>query len=565
MKKKMNNSAAKKLVPAAGMLGVSAMMLATSTYAWFTMAREVEVQNIQMTATVPANLQISAGMLNTTVGSGDGYNNNKGILVKDASATNADNGNVAAPGDAAEYWSNSIDLSNYYVMGKIMPASSTNGQAIFFTPDAAGVGKTLTTGAKFYKAVDNAAVQAESTIRTGSEKTTLASTLHAFTGENGTGDTWLGDGLNTGTYRKSVEWNDTKDDGYYVDIPLWIRSSSTDQDIVLAVDAYVTSSSKKDEDDLYKAARAVILGANKSTTSGLLEIRPDSLMNGDSPNNETIVDFMYTTNASGEAVSQVSDENLPTYATVAHYNGSLLGGDGTSNILKIAKASADGKYGTPTKFWVRVWLEGEDPNCWNDNAGQDFRINLKFTREAMSAAATPQTYPTAVNFESGANYDANGGLNAGKHLEFNVNGKKLVYEYRETTKWNRLTVSFPEAPLGTTYKIQLGDGTQTAVANEAALVTWLNANVTTAANVNTGVIVTKADLAVADLKQFNATVTSGTVAYSIATGGSGFTTDFAGKKFRFNGVDYETYVDLNTALAKLPNGTYTIDVVAATP
>jgi hypothetical protein len=559
MKKKMNNSAAKKLVPAAGMLGVSAMMLATSTYAWFTMAREVEVQNIQMTATVPANLQISAGMLNTTVGSGDGYNNNKGILVKDASATNADNGNVAAPGDAAEYWSNSIDLSNYYVMGKIMPASSTNGQAIFFTPDAAGVGKTLTTGAKFYKAVDNAAVQAESTIRTGSEKTTLASTLHAFTGENGTGDTWLGDGLNTGTYRKSVEWNDTKDDGYYVDIPLWIRSSSTDQDIVLAVDAYVTSSSKKDEDDLYKAARAVILGANKSTTSGLLEIRPDSLMNGDSPNNETIVDFMYTTNASGEAVSQVSDENLPTYATVAHYNGSLLGGDGTSNILKIAKASADGKYGTPTKFWVRVWLEGEDPNCWNDNACQDFRINLKFTREAMSA--TDGTYPTANNFTEQTGYSATV-LNAGTRLNFTVNGTDLVYEYRETTGWNRLTVSFPEAPLGTTYKIQLGDGTQTAVANEAALVTWLNENVTTAANVTTGVNVTKADLDT--VTQFTATVTSGATVYSVTD--TAFTTGaLNGKHFRVNGTTYETKADLTAALnalnATATPKTYTIDVI----
>ena len=60
-KRKGNN--AKKILPAAGMLALSASMLATSTYAWFTMSREVEVNNIQMTATVPEDIQISLGNL----------------------------------------------------------------------------------------------------------------------------------------------------------------------------------------------------------------------------------------------------------------------------------------------------------------------------------------------------------------------------------------------------------------------------------------------------------------------------------------------------------------------
>ena len=38
-----NHSARKKLIPAIAMLTVSAMTLASSTYAWFTMSREVEV------------------------------------------------------------------------------------------------------------------------------------------------------------------------------------------------------------------------------------------------------------------------------------------------------------------------------------------------------------------------------------------------------------------------------------------------------------------------------------------------------------------------------------------
>lgn len=49
----------KKLVPAAGMLAISATMLATSTYAWFTMNKEVEVTGLTMKTKVSSNLLIS--------------------------------------------------------------------------------------------------------------------------------------------------------------------------------------------------------------------------------------------------------------------------------------------------------------------------------------------------------------------------------------------------------------------------------------------------------------------------------------------------------------------------
>jgi hypothetical protein len=54
-----NGSAMKKLIPAAGMLAVSAMMLATSTYAWFSMSTKVSATNIEMKATASKNLLIS--------------------------------------------------------------------------------------------------------------------------------------------------------------------------------------------------------------------------------------------------------------------------------------------------------------------------------------------------------------------------------------------------------------------------------------------------------------------------------------------------------------------------
>lgn len=52
-------SAKRKLLPAVGMLAISATMLATSTYAWFTMSREVKVGGMEVRTKVAGNLLIS--------------------------------------------------------------------------------------------------------------------------------------------------------------------------------------------------------------------------------------------------------------------------------------------------------------------------------------------------------------------------------------------------------------------------------------------------------------------------------------------------------------------------
>ena len=56
---KRKNSAVKKLIPAAGMLALSASMLATSTYAWFTMNKTVTVTGMEVKTAVGSNLLIS--------------------------------------------------------------------------------------------------------------------------------------------------------------------------------------------------------------------------------------------------------------------------------------------------------------------------------------------------------------------------------------------------------------------------------------------------------------------------------------------------------------------------
>ena len=59
MKKTNTNKGLKKLIPAAGMLMLSAAMLGTSTCAWFTMNKEVSVTNMQVKAKADQGLLIN--------------------------------------------------------------------------------------------------------------------------------------------------------------------------------------------------------------------------------------------------------------------------------------------------------------------------------------------------------------------------------------------------------------------------------------------------------------------------------------------------------------------------
>jgi hypothetical protein len=57
-KNNKKQNAARKLIPAIGMLTVSAMMLSSSTYAWFTMNKEVQVNGMELRTRVSGNLLI---------------------------------------------------------------------------------------------------------------------------------------------------------------------------------------------------------------------------------------------------------------------------------------------------------------------------------------------------------------------------------------------------------------------------------------------------------------------------------------------------------------------------
>lgn len=461
---KKNSSIKKRLVPATAMLVASAMALASSTYAWFTMSREVEVNNIKMTATVPEDFQISLGKLavtgtptsEVTEAQSATYSlgSSTGVLYA-ASGSVAGDGLATAPANTWD-WSNSADISAYYDFGRLIPASSYDGTEIYFTPDASGVGKTVKGTANYIKATNKLATVADANTTANATNANYKATLHALTNtrDAATGaDNWATVG--TGAYKQADKYNVTNDDGYYVDIPVWIRTSSNAA-VNLSVDGYVlpgslntgeNASNKETDLELYRAVRVAILDgetvdANATTgavacTAGdpavataknIIPLKDawdttatvsegtysaitakanvwaatnvsilDSINLNQTVGSQTraaalsLTGDFSKTNADGGALAGVSalgtqqtaSDGVTTYipGTYTVYNA-LVPTSGTTPdaVATIAGSTTGGQYGAAKKLIIRVWLDGEDAECWNDNAGQDWAISLKFSK-----------------------------------------------------------------------------------------------------------------------------------------------------------------------------------------
>ncbi|SEF79275.1 hypothetical protein SAMN04487934_103170 [Eubacterium ruminantium] len=355
--RKDKKKSSKKIAAAFSMFALSAAMLGTATYAWFTMSREVELTGIQMTATVPSDLQIALGEI------ADGSEANS--LAKSTSYLVSSNNVVAAPADQVDDdpfdWSNTADISKYYQFGKLIPASSIDGENVYYTADATGVGKTYSSGA--------VAVQATSS---------GATTAHVNTSTS--------DGWSSGTYVAAASYTDTQDDGFYVDIPVWLRTSNK-----TATDVYVTGfisdngnpsslGSGSDGDDLYKAVRVAILDAGGAENGGIVELNDGTSY----PTAKIAAADSLIDSGIANANWSLTDKNaLSSDGTMAAGSyGSVVVNDGSVAIASLA-ARTTAQYGAATKIIVRVWLEGEDANCWNANAGQDWKISLQFMTSAL--------------------------------------------------------------------------------------------------------------------------------------------------------------------------------------
>lgn len=320
---KKNTSAKKKLIPAVAMLTTSAVMLSTATYAWFTMSREVEVTGIKLTATTPQTIEISLGQ------APDGEVN---ITTKTE---------AKEPGIDETLWSHTVATGSVYnEFGKLIPASTINGYNMFYTEKAIKNGRAVSdNGGEPFKSV----------------------------GENGSAGWTFKNGGKSAETGNAVTAANKDGSGYYIDIPVWFRTTSA-EDVTLGLDVSVKNPNE-DSGLLYKAARVAILPSNKAASKVFL---------GDDDNT---ADSYYT---SGKGVSSAGTTVADSHGNVDIAKEVTIGDNSkvtnSTDATKVATVPATTRtgYGDAVKYYVRVWLEGEDKNCWNANAGQSFNIDLKF-------------------------------------------------------------------------------------------------------------------------------------------------------------------------------------------
>ena len=370
MKNKTNNtSARKKLVPAVAMLTTSAIMLSSVTYAWFTLNKEVEVTGLKMQATASSGLEISLGAWGTQAGT-------KAISV-----------NTPSKEDIS--WKRAIPVSDYYkTVGKILPSSTDDALDIFKVPDE-----------KVY--AGGHAVETDATISSATQADSATLTLQTY--DAGTG------GLET------VDTNGTE--GYYIDIPMWIRSSNqTDTDVYATVT--ITDPDDSNGSALIKAARVAIIPIAEADAETVdCDVSYASSSYGESSITESTVTPLASSTTSifglkakgkSNAMDTATEIDWPTY-----HDGKVINATGTYSVAErlgattLTAARGLGETGiaatkvftipaaTPDDygrvgFVARVWLEGESIYCEDATANQDWNIDFYFSTDA-----TPLTDYTA--------------------------------------------------------------------------------------------------------------------------------------------------------------------------
>lgn len=313
------NSAAKKIIPAVGMLALSATMLSTSTYAWFTMNKEVQMTGLNMTATVGEGMEISLA----------------GVDASD---------NITAPTTAhpddtetEKGWKSAVVVDEYYsTIGKFKPASSTTGVMLFDALNSSDAGRKASKFTDITSA-ENAKVKAS-----------------------------LRDKIKTGTEITVDEANS----GYYVDIPVYLRTnkSGTDSEdiyykmIISPLDKDGKASTA-DTDTLYKAVRVAFMA-------------PDGKTNLAGEQIFAVDNNYYESRKAVSAADTKSDVTVNQNATAA--TGKLEDITAADSGLDIPLAKDGDNYGH-LDFIVRVWLEGESESCYNEKSGQSWNIDLAFT------------------------------------------------------------------------------------------------------------------------------------------------------------------------------------------
>ena len=356
---KKKGNTAKKLMPAAAMLAVSASMLATSTYAWFTMNKEVSVTGMTLQTKVGANL----------------------LICQDNVEANYKSGQISQTRSAL-----------------LEPVSTGNAATdkFFYTLDAAADGQKIvdpgTTPYLLYNEAGGTAITGADKFADNGYETSGAGKAKVDAAFNSA----YGIGANAAAAVNNNAYG-------YVDYNFYLKATNDAANQVLKMtycnmlisnDNGSTWAALGDNNDAWRTAVFV-----KDITSG----RTDALVTDDLTTytgEATVSQYLKTILAPSGASyftsgnKAVSAVNAPPSVAVSNF-GSAANLDAFSTTL------GETRY---YKVTVRVWLEGEDTTCFSSNYSTvtslyklDLGIELgKGTAVENIGSSTAGFSPTAV-------------------------------------------------------------------------------------------------------------------------------------------------------------------------
>lgn len=328
------------------------VLIGVLTMAWFASNNKVDGTNMSVTVQAPDGVKISVGHLQAAP------NNLYYAIEFD------ENEEIVEPIVGSDKdWFSEIDIGDYYLFGHLIPASSVSGEQIWYTSDAKGNGRKLKTTHVFYRADNMIGAKA---------------TAHAISYDNSNQrEEW--------EYVPFVDWDETHDDGYYIDVPVWFFTDS-DNAVNLTVRGYVTQNDGQTASDgnidgsgyveaLYKATRVAILDDNygaANTSEACGNIIP--LLNGEAGN--SILDsknYTSTNTLFGVTSDGSTGWEYDTYAAYTQHHVNAQDELIYHSVVSLNRSTS------PKKQIIRIWIDGDDRDCWNATAGQNWKINLVFS------------------------------------------------------------------------------------------------------------------------------------------------------------------------------------------
>lgn len=320
---KKNNSAMRKLIPATSMLLVSAMMLASSTYAWFTMNKEVTVTGMEVHTKVGSNL----------------------LIAEDTLSHAGDNVDSLYKTDIKQIRKCLLE-----------PSSTVDGINYFYTVEAAADGKKLS-GAEWKSYSEGSGTDF---VNTTAGKTKYDATFNTKYTINGQGS--------SGAFTPADATNASGPAYGYVDYTFYIKATSDTNSQHVALTkcnllyngaALSGTTGSGTIPNIDKAWRVALFA---ESTSANTEV--------ENPTSSTsLISILKPANAVNHDTNKAVNSATATSDITNH--------DSAANFSVIATAGTTAYY----KVTVRLWLEGEDTTCTSETYAKltsNYTLDLKF-------------------------------------------------------------------------------------------------------------------------------------------------------------------------------------------